>query len=72
MQRMDISPVLHAGGEGVHTGSDSSDDETGLDDRVGVEQHRLNHIENICVSVWEQSIVKFLPAGSQIRNITYL
>lgn len=47
----EISPVLHTGGEGVHTSSDSADGETRLDNWVRVEKHSLDHIQNICVSV---------------------
>lgn len=46
----EISPVLHTGGEGVHTSSDSADGETRLDNWVRVEKHSLDHIQNICVS----------------------
>lgn len=47
----EVSPVLHAGGEGVHTSSYSPDGETCLDNWVRVEKHSLDHIQNICISV---------------------
>lgn len=43
--------MLHTGGERVHTSSYSADGETRLDNWVRVEKHRLDHIQNICVSV---------------------
>jgi len=50
----EMSPVLHAGGQGVHAGGDGADGETRSDNWVRVEEHRLDHIQNICVSVQVQ------------------
>lgn len=49
--RKKISPVLHTRGKGVHTSSDGTNGETRLDNWVRVEKHRLDDIQNICVSV---------------------
>lgn len=47
----EILPVLHTGGEGVHTSSYGANGETRLDNWVRVEKHSLDNIQNICVSV---------------------
>lgn len=47
-------PVLHTGGEGVHTRSYSTDGETSLNNWVRVEKHSLDNIQSICVSAQVQ------------------
>lgn len=50
--------MLHTGGEGVHTSSDSTDGETRLHHRVRMEENSLDHIQNVCVSAQVEHIDK--------------
>lgn len=52
VQQTETSPVLNTGGEWIHTGGDSTNGETGLNNRVRMEKHGLDNIQNICVSVY--------------------
>jgi len=42
--------MLHTASKGVHTSGDSTYGEACLDNRVRMEEHGLNHIQNIRVS----------------------
>lgn len=69
VKQMKILPVLHAGGERIHTGSDGTNGETGLDNRVRVEKNGLHHIQNICVSVYVgKNIYKCLSSPTLIKK----
>lgn len=46
-----ILPVLHTGGQRVHAGNHCTDGETCPDSWFRMEDHSLDHIQNICVSV---------------------
>lgn len=59
-----MSPVLHTGGERVHTGRHSTNGETWLDGRVWMEKHRLDDIQNIRVSEEEHRQVDQLSRWS--------
>ena len=50
------SPVLHAGGERLHTGSDGPDGEAGLGRGVRVREDGLDHLQNISVPAEDISV----------------